>query len=111
MSEGHAIIRDIARYSEQDDPSHRWSYTIDGETVAELWVSIEDAEIVQVETLPAHRRNGYAAALYRQAASETTIYHSPQSHRTPEGDAFAQAVGGPALECRYGCCDDTPIFD
>src|SRR5690606_19417125 len=71
------IIRDIARYSEHDEPMHHWALVIDGETVSELWVDMETGEIMQVETLQKHQRRGYASALYRQAASEMTIYHAP----------------------------------
>lgn len=104
------IIREIAKYSETDDPSHRWSAVIDGETVSELWVDIATGEIAQVETPREHRRNGYAAALYRQAATEIAIYHAPASHRSVEGDAFAEAMGGPVAECPADCyC--TPTCD
>ena len=61
------IARDIARYSETDEPSHRWSMVIDGETVSQLWVDIATGEIGQVETADEHQGNGYASALYRQA--------------------------------------------
>jgi hypothetical protein len=100
------ITRDVARYSEQDEPMHRWSLTIDGETVSELWVDTETGEIMQVETPKQHQGNGYASALYRRTAVDITIYHAPVGHRTPEGDAFARSVGGEALPCRYGCCSD-----
>lgn len=99
------ITRDIARYSETDEPSHRWSMTIDGETVSELWVNITTGEISQVETLPEHQGNGYASALYRQAATEIAIFHAPIGHRTPEGHAFAEGVGGPTLDhCTVDYC-------
>lgn len=91
------ITRDIARYSEQDEPSHRWSLTIDGETVSELWVDIATGEIAQVETADEHQGNGYASMLYRQAATEIEIFHAPEGHRTPEGDRFARSVGGETL--------------
>lgn len=91
------ITRDIARYSETDDPSHHWTLTLDGETAAELWISTETGEIENVETKPGHQRQGYAAALYRQAASEIQIFHAPESHRSVEGHAFAEAMGGPTL--------------
>lgn len=100
------ISRDIARYSEQDEPSHRWAMVIDGETVSELWVAIETGEIRQVETPREHQGNGYASTLYRAAAAEIAIYHAPESHRTYEGDRFAQSVGGDSLPCLHGCCTD-----
>jgi GNAT superfamily N-acetyltransferase len=101
----YEITRDIARYSETDDPSHHWSLTIDGATVAELWVSPETGEIEQVETNPQHQGNGYASALYRQAAREIQIFHAPEAHRTYEGNRFAQSVGGPTLDrCTVDYC-------
>ena len=110
MSE-QQIIRDIARYSETDEPDHRWSLVIDGETVSQLWVAIETGEIMQVETPRGHQGNGYASTLYHQAATEIEIFHAPASHRTYEGDRFARSVGGPELECLHGCCTETPDFD
>lgn len=110
MSE-RQITRDIARYSEQDEPTHRWSMVINGETVSELWVDIETGEIMQVETPTEHQGNGYASALYRQAAAEIAVFHAPESHRTYEGDRFAKSVGGDSLPCQHGCCTDTPDFD
>jgi hypothetical protein len=105
------ITRDIAKYSEQDQPMHRWSLVINGETVSELWVDIDTGEIMQVETPRAHRENGYATALYRRAASEATIYHAPESHRTADGNRFAYSVGGDSLPCLHGCCTDEPDFN
>ncbi len=105
------IIRDIATYEGETTPMHRWAMVVDGETVSALWVAIETGEIMQVETPRKHQRNGYAGALYRQAATEITIFHAPESHRTPEGDAFARSVGGDALPCTHGCCDREPDFD
>ena len=99
------IIRDIACYPGETTPMHRWSMVIDGQTVSELWVATDTHEIMQVETPSQHQGSGYASALYRQAASEIAIYHAPASHRTPAGNRFAAAVGGDALDCRYGCCD------
>jgi hypothetical protein len=109
MSE--TVTRDISRYSETDEPAHHWSLVIDGETVSELWVSTTTGEIVQVETPREHQRNGYAGQLYRAAAAEIAIYHAPEAHRTPEGDAFARSVGGDSLTCLHGCCDSGADFD
>ena len=110
MSE-RQITRDIARYSEQDEPMHHWSMTVDGEVVSQLWVAIETGEIMQVETPREHQGEGYASALYRQAASEIAIYHAPEAHRTYEGDRFARSVGGDSLPCLHGCCSQAPDFD
>ena len=102
---GYEISRDIARYSENDDPSHHWTLTIDGEVISELWVDIATGEIGQVETADGHQGNGYASALYRRAATEITIYHAPEGHRTYEGDRFARSVGGETLpHCTVDYC-------
>lgn len=114
MSE-REIRRDVAQYTEDDDHMDRWVMLIDGEIVSQLWVSIETGEIMQVETAEAYQRQGLAAALYRQAASEIEIFHAPPAHRTPEGDAFARSVGGPVLDyCTQDYCQgcsQTPDFD
>jgi hypothetical protein len=98
------IKRDIAQYSDGDAPMHRWSMVVDGETVSELWIAIDSGEIMQVETPKRHQGQGYASALYRQAASEMEIFHAPEAHRTYEGDRFARSVGGDSIPCRHGCC-------
>jgi hypothetical protein len=105
MSE-RQIIRDIVRYSNQDEPMHHWAMVADGETVSELWVAIDTGEIMQVETPNGHQGNGYASALCLQAETEIAIYHAPESHRTHEGDRFARSVGGESLPCTHGCCTD-----
>ncbi len=105
------IIRDIAKYSDHDDPTHRWSMVIDSRTVSTLWVDIETGEICQVETDREHQGNGYASALYRQAATEIAIFHAPEAHRTYEGNRFAESVGGETLDCLHGCCSTTPDFE
>jgi len=110
MSE-RQITRDIATYEGETTPMHRWTMTIAGETVSTLWVATDTGEIMQVETPAEHQRQGYAGALYRQAATEIAILHAPVSHRTPEGDAFARSVGGDSLPCQHGCCFDGPDFD
>lgn len=105
MTDTAQIIRDIARYSEHDEPCHRWSMIVAGEAVSELWVDITTGEITQVETLREHQGNGHASALYRQAATEIPIFHAPEAHRTYEGDRFARSVGGETLDyCTVEYC-------
>lgn len=100
------IVRDLAKYSEADEPAHRWRAIIGNETVSELWVDVESGEIAQVETPPQHQGNGYATALYRQAATEIEIFHAPEGHRTSEGHRFAQSVGGPVIDrCTVDYCE------
>jgi len=100
------ITRDLASYADGDAPADHWALVVDGQTVSELWVDTTTGEILQVETPAEHQGNGYASALYRQAATEIAIYHAPESHRTYEGDRFAKSVGGESLPCLHGCCTD-----
>lgn len=46
--------------------------------------------------------------LYETATSQTDVFHAPAAHRTPEGNAFAQAVGGETVApypCDCYTCD------
>lgn len=68
---------------------------------AELYVSTDRHEIMNIEVRKDRRGEGLARVLYEAAAAEMTIYHAPAAHRTEEGDAFARAVGGPTID--YDC--------
>ena len=80
-------------------------------------VTIVDAgtrKVENVETLTTYARQGLASALWVAANAEGECFHAVEHHRTPEGDAFAQAVGGetiaPELDvidvCFICCADD-----
>lgn len=97
------ITHQVARYGAGDDPSNCWTATIDGVIVAQLWTDQATGEIGNIETTPGHERRGYATALYLHAASQTAIYHAPVSHRSIEGNAWAERVGGPSLTCDATC--------
>lgn len=86
-----------------------WEILDDQGVAAELYVSADRHEIMNVEVREDRRREGLARALYEAAAATTTIYHAPIAHRTPEGDAFARAVGGDTLSypCSCAACDLT----
>lgn len=99
------ISHTIGTYPGESQPLHVWTLTVDGEEASALYVDIETGEIMNVETVAAYRRNGFAAQLYTAAAATHLVLHAPESHRTYEGNAFAHAVGGDSLPCRYGCCD------
>ena len=92
--------------------NHIWEITDEQGTIAELYVSVERHEIMNVEVREDHRGEGLARSLYQAAAAAMSIYHAPIAHRTPEGDAFAQAVGGETVsyECDcYGCTNHEEI--
>jgi hypothetical protein len=97
------ITHQVTRYSAADEPSNCWTGTIDGITVAQLWTDLATGEIGNIETTRGHERQGYATALYRHAAARTEIFHAPVSHRSVEGNAWAERVGGPSLTCDHTC--------
>lgn len=89
--------------------NHIWEITDETGVVAELYVSTDRHEIMNIEVRADRRGEGLARALYETAAREMPIYHAPAAHRTAEGNAFALAVGGDTLsydcDC-YGCTYD-----
>lgn len=83
--------------------SHIWTTRdADGDLIAELYVSTERLEIMNIEVDEAHRGEGHARRLYETADAQMPICHAPPGHRTYEGSAFAEAVGGPTVE-PYPC--------
>ncbi len=75
-----------------------------------LYVSNDERrEIVNIETRQDRRGEGLATALFRAADAQVGIYHAPVAHRTDEGAAWAEAVGGETAvydcDC-YGCTID-----
>jgi|SRR5690606_36107550 len=94
------------QYSDTDPVSHIWEACEGDRVVGELYVSVDRGEIMNIWVDPARRGEGIARRLYEAATAQMTVYHAPPAHRTPEGDAFARAVGGPTAEydcdC-YGC--------
>lgn len=86
-----------------------WEITDEQGIAAELYVSADRHEIMNIEVRRDRRGEGLARALYEAATSETTVYHAPVAHRTEEGDAFARAVGGETISYPCDCagCDTT----
>lgn len=68
---------------------------------AELLISDEHSEILNIEVREDRRGEGLARHLYDHAYDTLgVIYHSLPAHCTPEGLAFAEAMGGEiADEC------------
>jgi len=87
---------------------------IDGIEASFLDIDATTRKVTNVETLNAYARQGLAHSLWTAANAEGECFHAVEHHRTPEGDAFAQAVGGetidPALDvidvCFICCVDD-----
>lgn len=83
--------------------NHIWEIADTRGVVAELYVSTDRGEIMNIETRQDRRGEGLARALYTAATATMPVYHAPVGHRTEEGDAFANAVGGPTIEYPCDC--------
>ena len=90
-------------YYGDDVLTHIWeTREDDGSLVAELYVSLDRHEIMQIQVTEAYRGEGHGRHLYETAAAQMDIYHAPEAHRSLEGNAFAQAVGGDTVD-PYDC--------
>jgi len=103
----------IGSYYGDATVNHIWEIADEQGVASELYVSIEDAEVMQVETREDRRGEGLARQLWDAANAQLgTVYHSLPAHRTPEGDAFANAVGGESVtECHIAACCCTELDD
>lgn len=63
-----------------------------------IYIDPETHVIANIETRDDRQGEGLARALYEAADEALGIYHMPQWGCTPEGWAFAQAVGGDILD-------------
>ncbi len=93
--------------------SIRYSMMIDGTEASFLLIDAGTRKVVNVETATAYARQGLARSLWVAANSEGECFHAVEHHRTPEGDAFAQAVGGETIapeldviDVCFICCGD-----
>ena len=107
MSE--AIIYRTGTYYSDTSDNHIWEITDTAGVAAELYVSTDRHEIMNVEVRKDRRGEGLARLLYETAAAQMPIFHAPVAHRTEEGHAFAEAIGGETIsydcDC-YGCTED-----
>lgn len=92
----------------------RTEQTIDG-LPAIVWTLIEDGTelahldahtsglILNVEVDEDRRGEGLARRLYEHADADLGLYHVPAWGCTPEGLAFAQAMGGEVMDDQEAC--------
>lgn len=92
------ITYSVRPYYGETEPMHSWAAVEDGVEISTLWADLNTGQIMQVETITARQGEGFASALYRHAVKSVDLYHSPEEHRSPAGDAFAQAVGGDTID-------------
>lgn len=93
------ITYEIGTYYGETTDLHTWKIVDEDGTAAELYVSIDHREIMNVEVREDRRGEGLARALYEAAYKQMNgIYHAPEAHCTPEGRAFAEAMGGEVID-------------
>ena len=81
-------------YTETTD-MHRWFAIEDGERIGELYVDMDREIIMNIEVIESRRGEGIARSLYEAADQMLDhLKHAPAGGCTPEGLAFAQAMGG-----------------
>lgn len=93
------IVYSTGTYYSETTPLHRWFAIEDGDRIGELYVDIDREIIINIEVIPARQGEGIARALYEAADAQLdNLQHAPEAGCTPEGLAFAQAMGGAVAE-------------
>ena len=93
------ITYQVGTYYGEAEQMHTWTIADEDGTAAELYIERTANMIMSVEVREDRRGEGLARALYEAAEAQLgTIYHVPAWGRTPEGDAFADAMGGETLD-------------
>ena len=98
----------------EQDGTITYAALVDGQQVSTLDIDAATRQVWFVETADGFTGQGFARSLWEAANAEAECFHALAHHRTPEGDAFAQAVGGetiaPELDvidvCFICCADD-----
>jgi hypothetical protein len=101
------ISQRVGDYYGDATSNHVFEITDESGVAAELYVSTDRHEIMNIEVREDRRGEGLARALYTAASCVMDICHAPVAHRTEEGHAFAQAVGGATITYPCDCagCD------
>lgn len=84
-------------YSEDDLTGTRYAMIDDGEEVGYL-IAHTTGLILAIEVIEDRQGEGIARRLFEYADEAQGLYHAPSWGRTPEGDAFARAVGGDTMD-------------
>lgn len=99
MSSAWVTSHQVTAYPGETEPMHCYTLTEDGQQIGELWISLDNLQIMQVWTRPDRRREGIATHLHTTAVADLgEVLHSPAAHRTPEGHGWAERIGGPVVE-------------
>src|SRR5690606_31230625 len=82
----------------QQDDTIIYTAMVDGIDAAELTIWATTREVANIETREAYQRQGLARALWEAANADAECFHALDHHRTEDGDAFANAVGGATID-------------
>ena len=74
-----------------------WEITDEQGIAAELYIHAEHHMIMNLTVRENRRGEGLARALYEAADATATIFHAPEWACSPEGAAFAEAMGGETI--------------
>lgn len=74
-----------------------WTITEDGEQIGHLDAHASGL-ILNIEVIAARQGEGFARKLYEHADAEHGLLHVPAWGRTWEGEQFAEAMGGDAMD-------------
>lgn len=89
------ITQSIGPYYGEQTERHIFRAIEDGEMIGELYVAIGTEVIMNIEVDMDRRGEGIARKLYAAAdAALSGLMHAPEWCCTPEGQMFAEAVGG-----------------
>lgn len=80
-----------------------WTLTIDGGTIGHLDAHTATGLILNVEIETGHQGEGHARRLYEHADTQIGLQHVPTWGRTPEGEIFAEAMGGDVMDDQEAC--------
>lgn len=99
MSKGYSIEYSTGTYYGETEQMHRWFAIEDGARIGELYVDMDREIIMNIDVDADRRGEGIARALYEAADAQLdNLMHAPEAACTPEGLAFAQAMGGPVAD-------------
>lgn len=85
-------MQTITRTATADEITY--AVEVDGQAVSFLTITADTRVVLNVETVEDYQRQGLARQLWEAANAEGEVLHQQEHHRTFEGGAFAQAVGG-----------------
>lgn len=96
-------MQTITRTATADEITY--AVELDGQVVSFLTITADTRVVLNVETVEEHQGEGYARSLWEAANAEAEVLHQQDHHRTPEGDAFARAMGGETADETTDYCE------